>query len=158
MSRLRLGKIWEKSLKALNLPVRLSASTKSANSVIPGSIVSLEYQGGGRRLFLIVSSRRTSGSGHFISTKLNNLLCCFEIISRVSNLSVLLKVLYRNRGVCSYQGSLSLLILVFGSNSFKTLNFLGIQELLQLDFPIHRIPNEEYDEDNMEGDELEWLQ
>ena len=104
----------------------------------PGDIVELKYAYGSKKKFLIVSTKRTKSKGHFLSTKDNDLLCCYEITETYPALSMILNNLYKNKKRCSYENSPALLNLVLGSNKFRTLNFSKIFRLLEVMIPINK--------------------
>jgi len=116
----------------------LHLETVQPRDLEPGDMAELKYNYGPKRKFLIVSTRRTKNKGNFLSTKDNDLLCCYEITERYSTLSMLLNNLYKNKNRCSYVKSPALLNLVFGSDKFRTLNFIKILALSEIIIPINK--------------------
>lgn len=108
------------------------------------------------KAYLIVSTFR-GPRGKFMSTRNNNLICCYEIKETLPTLLTVIDNLYNNNLRCSYYGGLDA---VFGTKAFRTFiirNLVGPQEIYIFDDDeeLEDIQEELEQEDDSEYEEYE---
>ena len=104
------------------------------DDLIPGDIVKIVYVGSEKtnrtplKTVLIASTER-GARGNFLSTRNNNLLCCFEVNEASLTFPIILKLFYKKENRCKYKLFPSFLKFVFGLSAFKTLDFNKINRM-----------------------------
>lgn len=108
----------------------LKKYSKSLLATSPGDILRLIYSYVDERSGIAKVSNKTilitaterGPKGNFVSTRDNNLLCCFELNPNSFTFKLVLKLFYQKENRCNYKLIPSFLKFVFGLSAFKTLN------------------------------------
>lgn len=106
----------------------------TADNLIPGDVVKLTYIGSEKTKrtivkTLLIASTERGVRGNFLSTRNNNLLCCFEVNENSFIFKIILKIFYKKENRCKYKLVPSFLKFVFGLSAFKTLDFNKIYRM-----------------------------
>jgi len=109
-------------------PYRYKLYTRSALELPPGEIIRLVYTGSGGKTVLVTATER-GPRGNFLSTRDNNLLCCFEINEQSLTFKIILKLFHKKQNRCKYKLMPSFLKFIFGLSAFKTLDVLKINSM-----------------------------
>lgn len=105
--------------------------TKSVKVLKPGEIIQLSYLGSGQKTVLIAATER-GPLGNFVSTRDNDLLCCFELNEESFIFKIVLKLFHKKQNRCEYKLMPSFLKYVFGLSAFKTLDISKISSVYLL--------------------------
>lgn len=118
---------------------RYKAFPRSPLSLPPGEIVKLVYAGSGDKTVLITATER-GPRGNFLSTRNNDLLCCFEVDSESLTFKLILRLFHKKQNRCHYKLMPGFLKFIFGLSAFKTLNIIkiGSMEILLKDVKIKK--------------------
>jgi hypothetical protein len=114
-----------------NIKYRYKPFTRAVNDLKPGEIIQLTYMGSGNKTVLITATER-GPLGNFISTRNNNLLCCFELNEESFMFKLVLKLFHKKQNRCEYKLMPSFLKYVFGLSAFKTLDISKISSVYLL--------------------------
>jgi hypothetical protein len=101
---------------------------RSPLSVPPGEILKLVYAGSGEKTVLVTATER-GPRGNFLSTRDNNLLCCFELNENSITFKIVLKLFHKKENRCHYKLVPNFLKFVFGLSAFKTLDIMKISSM-----------------------------
>jgi len=122
-------------------PSFLALIPKSTGYISPGDVLQFVYNGEMVNVLVVTVSR---GPGMFLSTRSNILLACFKLddISE-SVLKIIIRSIYKDRGLASYKIIQKSLKSILGEKSFRTYNIQGIVELKKIIIQIPRLYTEE---------------
>jgi len=105
--------------------------TNSVKILKPGEIMQLSYLESGAKTVLIAATER-GPLGNFMSTRNNDLLCCFELNEESFLFKIVLKLFHKKQNRCEYKLMPSFLKYVFGLSAFKTLDISKISSVYLL--------------------------
>ena len=115
---------------------------KSYSYFSPGQVLNFNYAESGSIWGLVVEVQR--GPGIFISTRGNKLVCVFKLTNSSPEIvSLVLKTIYKDRRLATYQNVINGLSAIFGKNSFRTYNLTKMSSIFEVGINIERLPDGE---------------
>lgn len=106
-------------------PLKFSRDT-GMESLIPGSIIKIDYLSEWDRIILIVSTERAS-LGKFISTRNKYLLCSVQLQPRSPSFKLIIRLFHKNQSRSRYSILPKFLRIIFGSEAFRTFEIRKIR-------------------------------
>lgn len=108
----------------------LSLIPKSTGYISPGDVLRFVYTGQIVNVLVVQVDR---GPGIFLSTQDNKLLACFKLDdSSESVLKIIIRSIYKDRGLASYKIIQKSLKAILGPANFRTYNFNKIGNLTKI--------------------------
>lgn len=119
----------------------LSLIPKSTGYITPGDVLRFTYNGELVNVLVVQVSR---GPGMFISTQNNMLLACFKLDdTSESVLKIIIRSIYKDRGLAKYRVIQKSLGSILGKNSFRTYKIQFIDDLQKVVIQLPRLVLEE---------------
>lgn len=114
---------------------------KSSGFISPGDVLRFGYNAELINV-LVVSTRR--GNGMFLSGRSNMLITCFKLDDNSESvLRIILRSIYKDRGIANYYVIQKSLRSILGSNSFRTYNLSLIRNMQKIEIDRSRLKTEE---------------
>jgi len=114
---------------------------KSSGFISPGDVLRFGYNAEVVNV-LVVSTGR--GNGMFLSGRNNMLITCFKLDdSSESVLRIILRSIYKDKGIANYYIIQKSLKSILGSKSFRTYNLLSIRNMQRIEINKSRLKTEE---------------
>jgi hypothetical protein len=128
----------------------LSLIPKSTGFISPGDVLRFVYSG---QLVNVLVVQIDRGPGIFLSTQDNKLLACFKLDdSSESVLKIIIRSIYKDRGLASYKIIQKSLNSILGPASFRTYNFNKIGNLTKISIEKEKLILGEENKDNYPND------
>jgi hypothetical protein len=135
-------------LKKINheSPQFVSLIPKSTGFISPGDILRFTYNS---ELVNVLVVRTKNGNGMFFSSRNNPLLTCFKLDdSPESILRIILRSIYKDKGIASYGVIQKGLKAILGSNSYRTYNIYLMSGLKKVTIDKSKLVTEEEKDGN----------
>lgn len=130
-------------LKKINheSPNFTSLIAKSSGFISPGDVLRFGYNSELVNVLVVATKR---GNGMFLSTKSNMLVSCFKLDeSSESVLRILLRSIYKDRGLANYYIIQKSLKSILGKKNFRTYNVTSMSGLTRVEIDKSRLRTEE---------------
>lgn len=119
---------------------------KSYSFIYPSQILNFYYTTPDSKVVwgLVVEVER--GPGIFISTRGNKLVCVFKLTSiGPETVNFILKTIYKNKRLATYQNVINSLSTILGSSSFRTYNLSKMSSMMEVEIKPERLRDGEQD-------------
>lgn len=122
-------------------PAQVSLIPKSSGYISPGDVLRFSYDS---ELVNVLVVATKQGNGMFLSTRNNMLISCFKLDeSPEVVLNIILRSIYKDRGIATYQIIQKSLKSILGKKSYRTYKLQGMVDLKKIAIDKNRLNTED---------------